>query len=355
METIRLTEDNIDEWKDFVDEDMAETIGRTNYDGVIVTDEEEPVAGMIWTLMNTESDEERAGRIVWLRAESSETFDILFDRYDEVAADEGLIRSELFLPAEIEEFVMKALKKKGFFMKLSEGDVLSITLSEIANIDFMKEYSAGEDILPLRSVTQRGFNEAVKRMIDSGRSVMYEDLATLPRLYFENDVSCCAGKDGEINGLLLFHLTASGNLETVLMSAAGEDYEKLFPRMMVHACKSAMEKYGPDTRMIINSQNNALFPKGYSIPMYKGSRDEEQQMRNSYAKSFNEDVQNDTGGKEDPLFPSAICWFLKGSKKRKRKRSCLSLSCKRPVPCSALWWQMQNWFRRRKTRKGRAV
>ena len=283
MGTISLTEDNIGEWGDFVEEDMAENIGRAYYDGVIVTEGEEPVAGMIWTLLHAESDEERTGRIVWLRAESRETFDILFDRYDAAVSDEGIIRSELYLPVNIGGFEKQALQEKGFYVKITEGDVISVALSEIASIDFMKKLSAGEDILPLRSATQRGFNAAVKRMIDIGRSGTCEDLAYLPRVYFENDVSCYTEKDGVINGLFLIHLTPSGKLEIVLMSAVGKDYTKLFPRMMVHACKCAMEKYGPDTRVIINRYNDAalllgekLFPQGFGIPVYQGSREEKQ-------------------------------------------------------------------------------
>ena len=282
METERLSEDNVENFGDFIPVDKGENIGRNFYNGLIVKDGDMPVAGMIWELRNTLSESsDTISNIVWLKADSDEAFSLLFNDYDELIEEAGVAKTRISLPARTGKFEKQALKDIGFNVKLDEGDTIVSSLEEIMKIGFISRINPGEAIKPLRFATQRGFNMAIRRMIKAGHIGLCEDIAYLPRLYFENDVSCYYEEDGVIDGLFLCYLTASGMLKVVLMSAIGKDYIKILPKMIASAVMNASDKYPPETQVEIDRHNYAalalgekLFPRGFGIPVYVGSRDE---------------------------------------------------------------------------------
>ena len=280
MNIIELTEDNVEEYMEYLSEDVAENIGRTFYSGLVATDDlESPVGGIIWRYKNMLSDSDKESHIEWLQAEDQESFDGLFDKYDREVKQEGIVRSFFCLPAKTSQDLKKMLKERGFTVKLMDGDIITAKLSEIADISAFSKISISDAIMPLRSATQRGFSAAVSRTLVQGHYGTCEDLAYLPRLYFENDVSCYAEIDGQIVGMLLLHRTPSEQLEVVLMHVTGKESVKLLPQMIKQAVESAYESYEPDTRIIINRHDYAslalgerLFPRGFGIPVYEGER-----------------------------------------------------------------------------------
>jgi hypothetical protein len=282
MNIIELTEDNVEEYMEYLSEDVAENIGRTFYSGLVATDDlESPVGGIIWRYKNMLNDSDKESHIEWLQAEDQESFDGLFDKYDREVKQEGIVRSFFCLPAKTSQDLKKMLKERGFTVNLMEGDSITAKLSEIADISAFSKISISDAIMPLRSATQRGFSAAVSRTLVQGHYGTCEDLAYLPRLYFENDVSCYAEIDGQIVGMLLLHRTPSEQLEVVLMHVTGKESVKLLPQMIKQAVESAYESYEPDTRIIINRHDYAslalgerLFPRGFGIPVYEGKRAE---------------------------------------------------------------------------------
>ena len=281
MKTVRLYEDNVEEYSSFIPADVAENIGRTYFNGLIVVNVDTPVAGMVWEHKNVSAPDGGTSSIIWLKADSDNAFEQLFEDYDEIIEELGVARSIISLPAKTGKFEKNALKSRGFDIKLSEGDTIISTLSEIKSIGVLNNINPGDDIKPLRAATQRGFNLAVRRMMKAGHTGLCEDIAYLPRLYFENDVSCFYEEDGLISGLFLCHLTASGVIRVVLMTALGKDYVKALPKMIACAIMNAEEKYPPETQVAIDRHNYAslalgekFFPRGFGIPVYQGSRKE---------------------------------------------------------------------------------
>ena len=108
-----------------------------------------------------------------------------------------------------------------------------------------------------------------------------EDLEYLPRDYFDNDVSCYCEEDGMINGVLLVHEDALGELQIILMFAVGEDPQRIVGHLMSLALTNAKVIYKPQTKICIDRHNYAalalsekLFPSGFGVPVYVGSRQE---------------------------------------------------------------------------------
>ena len=282
MDIVLLTEDNIFDYEGFLTEDVAENIGRTYYRGLVCIDGEEPVSGMVWEYKNVIKEENIESNIIWFTAGSKEASDLMFEEYKSQIKEMNVVKSTFTLPAKTGKTEKQILKEAGFSVALSEGDEITARLSEIIEIDLVKKAPTSDDINPLRFITQRGFNSAIRRLVSSGLYGRCEDLEDLPRAYFENDVSCYSEDDGMINGIFLCHKRPSGKLEISMMASIGKEGVKALPLMIGLAAKSAFENYPPETEIVIDRHNYAslalgekLFPRGFGIPVYTGSRSEE--------------------------------------------------------------------------------
>ena len=281
MEIIELTEDNISQYEGFIPMDMADNITRVFYHGLMAEDDKKPVAGMIWEFIDATSGKE--DHIVWLVAKDGDAAKLLFEKYDEFVRENEVSRTTFVLPAKESKEEKALLKEMGFSVQLTEGDMVSFKLSEALELSLVSKVKPGESIQPLRTATQRGYVGAIRRLVTGDKVGDYRDIAYLPRVYFENDVSCYSEENGEINGLFLGHLRPSGILEVVLMTAVGKNYVRILPQMLSFAIRSAGELYDHDTKIIFNRRTEAslalgekLFPAGFGIPMFAGERTEQE-------------------------------------------------------------------------------
>ncbi len=281
MKVTELTLDNVSGFEEYLTPDVAENIGRTFYHGLVVTDDDTPVAGMVWELKNTMKSAAVESYISWISVKDDEAAGMLFEKYEESIKTANVAKSSFSLSAKTGKEEKRILKDRGFSAKLSEGDEITVKLSEIANIDFVKKIKLIDNVRPLKDATQRQLNAAIKNMISLGLYGVCEDLPYLPRSYFENEVSCYSEVDGTVNGLLLCHKYPSGTVEISMIAAIGKDYVKILPYLIACAAKSAQEIYPPDTVVMIDRHNYAtlalgekLFPTGFGIPVYTGERSE---------------------------------------------------------------------------------
>ncbi len=276
-----LNEDNVEQYTDYLSEDIAENIGRTFFHGVIAQEMERPMAGIVWETRNVLEEADAESNILFLRIDDEAATDALFDEYENQIRMDNVKKSLVSLPAKASKKEKQILRDRGFTIGLMEGDDICANVSELARIQAFSKIKISDAINPLKNVTQRAFNGAVSKMASQGRYGLCQDLAYLPRLYFENDVSCYAEEDGKINGMLLLHLMPSGKLKVILMTVEGKKSTILIPQMIKQAVTSALEEYGPDTEVIIDRHNYSslalsekLFPRGFGIPVYMGERKE---------------------------------------------------------------------------------
>ncbi len=280
MNTIILDSENISDYEAYIPEDIAENIGRTYYRGIVIEQENSPVAGMIWEIRNAEK-EDAENHICWLQTNDEEAGRELFDAYKDNIIPDGITKTSFSLPAKTSKIEKSVLKEAGFSVALMEGDQIVAKLSEIAKIPVFGKIKENEGIIPLRSITQRGFNVAIRRFAAQGYSGRCADLEYLSRSYFENDISCFSEQEESINGLFLCHMSPSGKIVIEMMAATGSNYQMIILQMIAKALKSAVEIYPPETEVMIDRHNYSslalgekLFPRGFGIPVYIGSRAE---------------------------------------------------------------------------------
>ena len=281
MHIVNLDEDNIEMYVDYLSQDIAENIGRTFYKGIVVETDGNPIAGMVWDVRNMMREADNESHISFLKIDEEAAGELLFEEYQTQVREDDVVKTTFSLPARSTTREQQALKNAGFSVNFMEGDLIKARLSEIKELAFIKKVKVSDDIHSLKTMTQRGFNTAIRSFVAKGLFGICEDLPYLPRTYFENDVSCYSEADGQVNGIFLFHKNASDGLMIVVLAAIGSDFGKILPQMMKFSVLNASEIYSDETEIWIDRHNYAslalsekLFPRGFGIPVYIGSRQE---------------------------------------------------------------------------------
>lgn len=109
--------------------------------------------------------------------------------------------------------------------------------------------------------------------------ISQEDIAYLPKDWYEQSVSCYTKTDGKVTGLLLVHACPSGILLPVLFYAVGADFKQNLIGMLRYSIRKAAEVYPGETVIRIHRRNNNVkvlsskfFPDKKGAPAIAGER-----------------------------------------------------------------------------------
>ena len=280
-----LTRDNTEFFADFIGEDMAENIGRINYRGFVLTNgDSEPVAGMIWRITNPGAASDIESVVEWIRVDREDAFNEMLASYKDWIAEDEAVGSKVIIPAKEGREIKNLLKASGFSVKLTESDLIVAKLSTLAEVDLVKklrDQPIPKSIKPLDQIPVRAFRSAILRCDRSGKTGICEDLADLSIRWFEEEVSCVSEKDGEINGMFLFHRKPEGLISAQILVCFDNSTGVTIPLLMRKFIENMQEKYGPDTKVGFDRHNiramrlsEKLLPSGFGTPIYSGSRNE---------------------------------------------------------------------------------
>ncbi len=283
-----INEDNIELFSDYFDDDLSENVGRFYYRFIVLSDDDshELVAAMAWMLKFVENeDRANESNIIWVRCDDDNAFGPMMEAYSERIRAEQVVRSTVSIPVKGGKEMKAKLMGAGFNMRLAESDVVLVRLSELSEMPLMKKMrklTVPDNIVSLNLLTMRCFRKGVSKSISMGRYGLCEDLAELGILWFDDDVSCVSTIDNGINGLFLFHKRPSGIIAVQLFVCLDKSFRTTLPYMMRRFIIAMEEKYGPDTLVELDRHNEQsmllaekLLPRGFGIPIYRGSRKEE--------------------------------------------------------------------------------
>ncbi len=283
MTVIEINDINATVYASYMGEDMAENLVREFYRGLAVISDEDGgfAAGLVWEYCKGGDEADMESVIRWIRITDTDAADILFREYSERIVEYNVVRSRFVIPVKDGKTEKEALMKAGFSARLTEGDNIIVTLSELLKMPLAQKRRIPEGIGPVKDLTLRSFKRGITKCVMIGKKGLCEDLIYLPMSWFEADVSCYAKKDDLICGYLLFHKLPSGMLSIQLMFAQGEDFQQNLIGMMRKFIFAMEEKYPTDTKILLNRHNQAsleltekLLPRGFGIPVYAGVREE---------------------------------------------------------------------------------
>ena len=278
---IEIDSDNAEEFSDFIDEDLREELEREFFRGIGAMDEAgTPVGAMVYELKDLESEEDTKSRIRFLKAQNEEIENEILTEYAEAVRDEEVMESFFESP---DRSMSEYLSANGFSTAVTEGLDIVITVDQIKNIPaILKGRSIPPYIMSLSEISALQFRTFVKECLFKGQKGLMEDLAYIPKSWFEQDLSACVVTDDKVNGALLINKSPSGNLYILLFTAFGADFQQNLALMMGYSAKKAMELYPEDTKIVIRRHDvkvkkltGKLFATAKGAAVYSGTRKEE--------------------------------------------------------------------------------
>ena len=284
MITNLITEDNLNEYEDFLPDDVSENIRRTTYYGLAFQDEDGNVdSAVIWYLRDYEvKSKDTTSHVDWIGALSEASGEAVMDEYGNMMKVAGTKKSFAQIPKNDDsKRVTDILGYAGFDPSDKEGMNLVVTVGKLKELDIVKKARTPSYLKPINTLLARTFRRGVMNcVVHSGRRLL-DDLTTLPMEWFDPEVSCYVEADDRIDGLLLVHKLPSGKLRVECMCAFGPDLKKDMAYMMRFAILQAARLYPDDTEVIIPRRDEStkqlagyLFPNAAGEKCICGERDE---------------------------------------------------------------------------------
>jgi hypothetical protein len=275
MKATQLTTDNLETYRDQIDPDDAENIGREYYSGIAVENGQGKMeAGAIWEIRVMETlGNDIISEISWINASNDDAGSALFDEYDDIVLRDQVSLSCFEIPEDEGEKAEELLVSKGFDTKEREGRMITFTVSDLKKLEVLKlNKKVPSYVHPLSDISEWDFKRGLIGCIFQSHRTLIQDLCSLPIEWYDPDLSCYIESDGRAEGFLLVHKTASGKLRIELFINAGPDPKELF-HMARFAVKKAIEIYDDDTQIVVIRRDKEILKlTGYLFPSAKGSK-----------------------------------------------------------------------------------
>ncbi|MCR5654452.1 MAG: hypothetical protein K6G07_02285 [Lachnospiraceae bacterium] len=272
MEITEITEDNVEQFMEYIDPDACENIGRRFYRAVAVTDDDTTEAAMIWELKHAEDEEvDTEGRLDWISVTDASAKKLLFEEYASRATEEEVTKSYFKFTTDAAGSLRETFEGEGFETEDCEGDDIVVTIERLLELPMVKKTKTPPYIVELGTLKSRSFRSGVIDCMYHIHRELPEDLAALSLDWYEPDVSCYEESDGNIDGFLLVHRMTSGKLRVELLADWGPDEKKNLMYMVRFSILRAAELYPHDTEVVIHRHDSATFKlSAYLFPEAKG-------------------------------------------------------------------------------------
>ena len=281
MHFLDLYKDNISDYSEWIDPDVAENISRAYYRGIAALDsyDDSLKAIVIWELKSLEEQDDTESEIEWIYSENPGSVDPLIKEYESrILADE--VKRSFFESTVIDQPMADALEGCDFTVSSVESKFLRIPLKEFTALPFMKK-KVPSYVQNIGSIKKMEFCQGIMNLLCRTEVESIEDLSYLPIDWFDPDVSCCIKTDGKVNSFLLVHTCSSGVLLPVLFFAVGADYRQNLLEMMRFSIREAARHYSEDTPVLVRRRNqeitklmSKLFPTKKGAQAFAGDREE---------------------------------------------------------------------------------
>ncbi len=279
MDFRTIFEGNIDEYSEYVDEDVAENMVRLYYRGLAAHDEDSDdlLSLLIWELKSVEDGNDTEAELKWIYAADPSFISSLLDGYHTEALNEDVKRT-FFEDSYMEEDTINELSDCGFSVKEMESRDINVTVDEFRKLSVARK-NAPNYVQSIIFLENQEFYQGLMNILFKFDNPALEDIAYLPRKWYEQSVSCYTKTDGKVTGFLLVHATPSGVLIPILYFAVGADAKINLLEMMRFSIRKAAEIYPGDTIIRVHRRNDSvkalsgkLFPDKHGEPAVSGDR-----------------------------------------------------------------------------------
>ena len=280
MTIIELTDDNAEDYEDFLDDAVMADIGREYHQGLIIENSagDGVRASVFWELKNVEiEDADTTSEILDLFSSDSDACGEVLRAFDEKGIASGARRSYFEL-SELDPIQRESLENDGFKLKKTESRDICIGVRELAKLPFIR-IKTPDYIKSLSEVTDRQFKTGVMTSVLHGRYGLLDDLPFLPLRWFDTKLSSCVVTDGVINGLLLVRRIREGLYMVELLFAMQPDANINLLNLIRYSVCAAIKNLSPDDKVILRRHSSSaealikkLFPGMKGSEVYRGEK-----------------------------------------------------------------------------------
>ena len=256
MEFIEITSENAEDFSAYIDEDMAENLDRTFFRSIGVLEGDAPVGAIVYELKDSENEEDTKSRIRVLCGDNDDIKCGLLEEYKKELSEDEVLES--FFESG-DELLAGILEGNGFSCSQTEGEEIEVSIDDIKKlISIFKITRFPEYIQSISGLSVLQYRTFIKNCLFKGKHGICEDLAYLPKTWFEQDVSSCVLIDDKVDGVLLMKKTPSGRLVAQLYVDIGPDSKKNLILLLAYTCVKTVELYPEDTKVIIRRHNDSV-------------------------------------------------------------------------------------------------
>lgn len=278
-EMIRITKRNREEYKRFLDADALQNIGRAYFRGLLIEGaSDEPEAAMIWEYHAIDGEEDPVSEIAWFHAANEAAAEQLLSGYATEIEKREIFRSRFEFP-HLSKDEEAAFLQAGFRLAEKKSGNIVTTVGELSALSLLSK-KAPSGIVSLSEIDEEQFHTGVTSCLFYERKGMLEDLAFLPKDWFENEVSSCLLRKDRVKGFLLVHRAASGMLIADLLFSVGV-WELFYDLQLIrHSVQAAARLYPPETKVLLRRHDvrtarlmRLLFPRRQGETVTVGRKD----------------------------------------------------------------------------------
>ena len=256
MKIEELNSENISDYEGIVNPDVAESIGREFYHGIVAVDGASPSGALVWEYKNLEDDADTNAEIFFAGSESADAAKSLLTEFDEQVSSCDTVRS-FFELSSLSDELIKGFKDKGFELTDGESRDMRLTVADLKPLMALKK-KLGDHIVGLDTLMSLQFLQGVTNCLFRGKKGLVEDLEYVDKEWFDESISSCAITDGKVSGMLLVHRFPSGILMPVLFNAMGPDSKIDLLSMIAFTARKTVSNYPEETPVVIRRHNEMV-------------------------------------------------------------------------------------------------
>ncbi len=275
--TVRITLDNLGDFSGIIPPEVYYNMSRVFYRGLAVKNDGISAA-IVWRYKNLEDDViENEADIIWFSSSDTDSCDTLIKEFINEIATEDVVRSYFEFP-DLSDDDKSIFEANGFDIEKRECMDIELTVADIAATPFASKKPAGY-VKSIEGLSEKQFKRGVTNCLFYNRKGILDDVAFLPKDWFDNQISACVVADDKVVGLFLLHKNAIGKLYVDLLFSSGAEYQIDMLNMIrfgIHACAdkypgetiAVVRRHSDETRELVSK----LFPNVKGKEIFYGER-----------------------------------------------------------------------------------
>ncbi len=269
-EILEITEDIQNSCEELMHPDTSENLSRRHSRSLAVINEEGRAEGiLVWMLKDKEDGEGSEAELIDFKGIDKGVMEQLLNEYGDRTGEDSVDHSfferngmssedrDVFLAAE-------------FDLEEKEGRDIILDVSELQSMKIRKK-KAPDTIKNIGVLQELQFMQGITNCVLHGKTGLMEDLAVMPRDWYDPQLSSFVRTDGRINGFFLIHRTPSGVLMPVLLTAVGPDSRMDLLNMLCFSINAAINTCPAGTKILIRRHEEHITSLvSYLLPGRKG-------------------------------------------------------------------------------------